>query len=727
MSLFRQRITISLVTCISLASAIAQNPSSIIAPEGVTRLDEVVVTGSPIGRSAFDLAQPVSTLSGAPLKLKLGPTLGETLSGEPGVAASSYTAGASRPIIRGLADDRVLVLQNGTDIFDVSSLSPDHNPSLQPLNAQSIEVVRGPATILYGSSAIGGVVNVLDRRIPTTVPSPVAGEIDGRFSSGTMERSGSANFDLRATEHLVFHLDGTLLRTDNLRVPGRVFSPRIREGVGEVRRERGNQYGGYPEHLVPNTSIKSQDFGIGTSYIWDKGYLGFAFSQYLAEYGVPDGGDPLDDPAEFPARVKLDIHKRRYEVRSSIQDPLPWLSGANFKLSYTEYKHNELDDNIVGSTFKTHGLDARVELLHHAIGKLEGSLGFQGIYRTLGVYGDEAFLRPNQTATGAAFIFEELNLQPVRFQMGARVEYDRVHLGSDDPAFTSLTRGAETSRDFVPLSGALGVIYDFTKEANAALTVRYSERAPTAEELFARGPHDATFQYLIGEPDLPKEKVLGFDLSVRKRSGFVTGSASAFYNHFFDFIDFAGTGAIEDDLNVFQYAEKRADFFGGEGQMAFHFLPAHVPVQKGDGKSVKEIVSQERTDGEMLNPNDLFLEVNASYVHAQDETTDHPLGRIPPLRFGAAVGYQSPAFGARIEVVRTDSQTRHAEFETATEGYTFLNASLTYTFRRGPLAYDFYVRGSNLTDEVARDHTSFLKDVLPLQGRSVTVGVRASF
>lgn len=721
--------TLSVLTVFSFtsfASAFAQDTSS----AAVTLLDEVVVSGSPIDRSAFDLAQPVSILSGEPLKMKLGPTLGETLSGQPGVSASSYTAGASRPIIRGLADHRVLVLQNGTDISDVSSLSPDHNPSLQPLTAQSIEVVRGPATILFGSSAIGGVVNVLDRRIPTAAPAqPVAGEINGRFSSGTLERSESASFDLRATDHLVFHLDGTLLRTDNLRVPGHAFSPRTRQEMGEVRRQRGNRYGGDPEHLVPNTSIKSQDFGLGASYIGEKGYLGFSFSQYLAEYGVPDGGDPIGDPAEVPARVKLDIRKRRYEVRSALQDPLPWLTGANFRMSYTEYKHNELEDNLVGATFKTHGLDSRLELLHVPIGKLEGSLGFQGSYRTLGVYGDEAFLRPNQTTQGAAFLFEEINLQPVRFQMGARVEYHRVHIGSDDPKFTSLTRDADTTRDFMPVSGALGVIYGFANETNAALTVRYSERAPAAEELFANGPHDATFQFLLGEPGLPKERVLGLDLSVRKKAGFVTGSLSAFYNHFFNFIDFAAAGAVEDDLTVFRYANKQADFYGGEGQVAFHFLPATstVPAQRGDGKSVKEIVTKEQAGGAVPNPNDLYLEVNASYVRAQDETTDRPLGRIPPLRFGGAIGYQSPGFGARIEVLRTESQTRHAEFETGTEGYTLLNAGLTYTLQRGPVAYDFYVRGTNLTDEAAREHTSFLKDVLPLQGRSVTVGVRASF
>lgn len=726
----RQPLSVSILSLL-LASPLAAQTAPSTPVDSTTRLDEVVVTASPLGRSAFDSAQPVSTLSGTPLKLKLGPTLGETLNGQPGVSASAYTPGASRPIIRGLSDNRVLVLQNGTDVFDVSNLSPDHGPSVQPLNAQSIEVVRGPATILYGSSAIGGVVNVLDRRIPTVVPTgPVSGEINGRFSSGTLERSSSANFDIRATDHLVFHLDGTILRTDNLRVPGYAFSERKRREIGEVRRERGSQYGGDPEHLVPNTSVKSQDYGIGVSYVGERGYLGFAFSQFINEYGIPDGGDFIDDPTEFPGRVKLDINKRRYELRGSLQDPLPWFTGANFKAAYTEYKHHELDDNIVASTFRTRGLDSRLELVHQPVGKWEGSLGFQGTYRTLGVYGSEAFLRPNQTAQGAAFVFEELNLSPVRFQFGARVEYQRTHIGSDDPEFTSLQRGDKREQDFVPISGAAGLIYDLNQETNIAFTTRYSERAPSPEELFARGPHEATFQYLVGNPDIGKERVLGLDLSLRKRSGFITGSLSAFYNHFFDYIDFQDTGVLfEDDLPVFNYANKRASFFGGEAQVAFHLLPQTVsaPVQRGDGKSVKELVSKEVANSEMPNPHDLYVEFSGDYVQAEDETEDRSLGRITPLRYGGALGYQSPKVGARVEVLRVNRQDRTAEFESETEGYTFLNVSLSYNFQTGPLNCDLYVKGTNLTDEEGRDHTSFLKDVLPLQGRSVTVGVRTTF
>lgn len=691
------------------------------------QMEEVVVTASPLGRSAFDSAQPVSILSGNDLKLKLAPTLGETLRNEPGVASSNFTAGASRPIIRGLTDHRVVVLNNGTDIFDVSDLSPDHTPSVSPLLSQAIDIIRGPATILYGSSAIGGVVNVIDNRIPTSVPEqPIKGEFDTRFVSSTLERSGAASFDIRATDHLVFHLDGSILRSDDEHIPDYALSDRLRSELSPEQRARGGQFGGDPRHIIPNTSVFTRDFGIGASYVWDKGYIGIAFNQFLSVYGVPD--DPeVDDPTARPERTRLDVTKRQYSLRAAINDPLPWLVSGNFKFTYSDYQHLEIDGDTVGSIFKTRGFDSRLELVHQPIGQVEGSFGFQGTYKELGVFGDESFLQPTQTLQLAGFVFEEVKLDPVRIQIGGRVEYQRVHVGSDDPDLTSLTSGDRQTREFVPLSAALGAIYDFTKDTNLALTVRYSERAPTAEELFARGSHDATFQFLVGDPNLPKEKVLGVDLTLRKKAGRITGSIGGFYNHFFDYVDFTNTGAVEDDLAVFDYANKSAEFYGGEGVVAYHFLPLEVtvPTQHGDGKSVKEIVTGERET--VPNPHDFYFELRADYVHAQDLTDNTPLPRIPPLRYGAALGYQGPALGARVAVLRVQRQNRVSEFETATPGYTSLDADISYTFTKGPVTYDLYLRGTNLLDQTERDHTSFLKDVLPLPGRGITVGLRATF
>jgi iron complex outermembrane receptor protein len=358
---------------------------------------------------------------------------------------------------------------------------------------------------------------------------------------------------------------------------------------------------------------------------------------------------------------------------------------------------------------------------------VEGSIGAQGSYRNLSVLGEAPFLQPTHTLQLALFDFEELKLERWRFQLGARAEFNRVSIDSSDPALTSLRPGDSTQKTFVPLSVAAGIIYDITPDTNAALTLRYSERAPTAEELFANGPHDATFQFLFGDPNLAMEKVLGLDLSLRKKEGKVTGSVSAYYNHFFNFIDFNNTGAIQDNLPVYDYAGKRADFWGGEALVDYHLLPRTVTqtVQPA-AMDVKSVVAP-GGGTETANPNDLYIELKGDYVHAQNLTDGEPLPRISPARATAAVAYASPKYGARLEVQHVFAQNRVASLETPTAGYTFLNADVSYNFANGPVNYSFYIRGVNLTNAVARDHTSFLKDVLPLSGVGVMFGIRATF
>ena len=339
--------TIALILLLSAAAATAQNtsaPSPTPSPEAVTSNGEataerVVVSGGEIGRSATDSAQPVTILNENNLKLRTEPTLGDTLANEPGIAASDFTAGASRPIIRGLADNRVRVLNDSTEVFDVSNLSPDHAPSVSPLLSQSIEVIRGPATILFGSGAIGGVVNVVDDRIPVEAPpTPLSGEADGRFNSADLERSGAVAVNIAPTSHIVLHIDGSLVRTDDRSIPGYALDERIRAELTPAQRHN-DDFGGNPHGTVPNTMIETKDYAAGGSYVWDKGYFGASFTQFLSYYGVPD--DPeVDEPGVPPARVHLNVDKKQVNVRSSVVDPLPWFSSANLKFVYTDYIHD---------------------------------------------------------------------------------------------------------------------------------------------------------------------------------------------------------------------------------------------------------------------------------------------------------------------------------------------------------------------------------------------------
>jgi iron complex outermembrane recepter protein len=708
-------------------TAASPSPTPTASPPGVAEAERVVVSGGEIERSETDKAQPVTILSENELKLRTEPTLGDTLATEPGVAASGYTAGSSRPVIHGQADNRVRVLNNGTELFDVSNLSPDHAPSVSTLLSESIEIVHGPATILYGSGAIGGVVNVTDNVIPVEQPAEsLSGEANARFDSADLERSGAMALTLSPFKHLVIHAEGSILRTDDRSIPGFALDKRIRsELTPEQRHDDG--FGGNPFGEVPNTFVKTEDFGFGASYVWDKGYIGASYSRFLSEYGVPDNPE-AGEPGVPPQPVHLDVRKDQYNVRSSIVEPFPWFSVANLKFVYTDYKHDEIDGEAVGATFKAKGVDSRIELLHQPIGPMEGSIGSQVFYKDLSVLGEEAFLQPTETLAIAGFLFEEVKLTPVRLQLGVRVEHDSVSIDSSNPELTSLTSPSQKDQDFLPVSGAVGALYDFVQGWQLALNLNYSQRAPTVEELFARGPHEATFQFIIGDPTLDVEINRTVDLSLRKTEGVVTGFISGFYTRYDGFIDFTPTGNFEDGLQVFIYTPKNAEFYGAEGRVDCHLLPLTVTraSEPAGSKSVKDII----TGGEKTtekNPNDLYLRLQADYVHAQDVDTGEPLPRITPFRYGISLNYEGEHWSASIEGQRVDAQNSVAQFETTTPGYTFLNASIGYKFRWGRTYNYLYARGTNLLDAEARDHLSFLKEVMPLPGRGVVVGLRTTF
>jgi iron complex outermembrane receptor protein len=684
------------------------------------------VSGGEIESSETDKAQSVTILSEDNLKLQTQPTLGDTLATQPGVGGSGFAAGASRPVIRGQADNRIRVLNNGTEVFDVSNLSPDHAPSVSTLLSQSIEVVRGPATILYGSGAIGGVVNVTDNLIPVEQPpTTLSGEVDARFNSVDLERSGAMALTLSPFKHFVIHAEGSLLRTDDRSIPGFALDQRIRaELTPEQRHDNG--FWGNPFGTVPNTMVETKDFGIGASYVWDKGYFGASYTRFLSYYGVPN--DPeTDEPGVPPARVHLNVRKDQYNVRSSVVDPLPWFSVANLKFVYTDYKHDELDNNKVGVTFKTNGFDSRIELVHQPIGPFQGSIGSQVFYKELSVLGGEAFLQPTQALAAAGFLFEEVKLNPVRIQFGMRVESNSVSIDSSDPELTSLTSPSQKDQEFLPVSGAAGAIYDFASDWQLALNLAYSQRAPTPEELFARGPHDATFQFIIGDPNLDVEINRSVDLSLRRTAGRVTGFISGFYTSYDGFIDFTPTGVFEEGLQVFIYTPKQATFYGGEGRVDFHLLPLEITraIEPSDSKSVKNVIMGGEETAQK-NPNDLYLRLQADYVHAEDSSGE-PLPRITPFRWGVSLNYESEHWTASIEGWLVDSQNRVAEFETTTPNYTFFNVSAGYKFQAWRTYNYLYVRATNLLDAEGRDHLSFLKEVFPLPGRGVVVGLRSTF
>ena len=675
--------------------AFAQNAP---APAPDTLLDAVVVTASPLPRTLFEQAQSVSILNGDRLTLALQPTLGETLSGVPGVSSTYFGPAASRPILRGLDGDRIRVLQNGSNTIDASATSVDHAVSFDPVSIESVEVVRGPATLLYGSNAIGGVVNVLDNRIPDErIGVPMRGTIDGRYGSVNAERGGAFTLEGGAGG-LACHFEGYKRATDELHIPGFARSERLRR-LDPLKAGEKEAY-----RVLPNSDLRTEGLSGGASYIWDKGYLGLAYSGFHTNYGTV---------AE--REVTIDMEQRRWDFRGTFFTPFAHVLSIKYSLGISDYEHTEFVGAIVGTKFENEGYDGRVELKHDKLGPLEGAIGYQTEKSNFSALGEEAFLPPVETGVNSIFIFEEAACDPFRVQIGVR--YDHITVDSETaPGF-----GPGQGRTFDNVSASAGLIYTPVEGYAIALNAAFTQRAPTYQELFANGPHIATKAFEIGNPDLPTEKSFSLDLSLRKKTGRVTGAVSLFYNRFTDFIGQFANGAVvageEDDLPVYDYRATDADFFGGEVEVSLHLLepgPDDEPAPVKDGKSI--------TAPAQVRPV-LDLVLKADCVHARSD----PLPRIPPFRASAALEYQYRGFSAGIEGHYAARQDRTSDFELPTDRSFLLSANIGYRITLGTTEANFYVKGVNLTDAEARLHTSFLKDIAPLGGRGVVCGMKFAF
>jgi iron complex outermembrane receptor protein len=691
-------------TVLALAASTPFLTSLPASAQSADLLDDIVVTASPDERTLFQQVQPATVLKGDELQLSLQPTLGETLSQQPGVSSTYFGPGASRPIIRGLGDDRVRVLQNGTSVLDVSNVSPDHAVATDPLSIHSIEVVRGPATLLYGPNTIGGVVNVIDNRIPMerfTGPWP-----SGSFATslGTADDSESVSGELTFGKGpLVFHLDGFSRETEDLAIPGFARSARLRAteplAPGETE----------PYGILPNSASESKGAGIGASYVWDKGYFGLSYSGIDSLYGTVAEPD-----------VTIDLRQRRWDFRGAFHSPASWIKEIDYKFGHSDYAHTEFEGAERGTEFLIEGYNGRAEVLHEKLGPFEGAFGFETQDSEFSALGAEAFLPSVENRTNSLFVFEEIPLGKTRLQFGAR--YDRQTNETEaNPAF-----GPGLEREFDAFSTSAGIVYNPTPDYAVALSLAYTQRPPTYVELFANGPHVATGTFEIGDPNLDTEDSFSIDLSLRKKAGWVTGSASVFYYRFENFISLAPTGTDFTDpdsgelIPIFAYDAVGADFHGGEIETTFHLIEPAVAEEATDPKATLPAPSR-------FSSQRLDLTLRADYTHAENRDTSQPLPRIPPFRATAALDYQLNGWGARLEGQYAAHQDRHDLNELPTDAYVLINAALSYKVALGDVDTTFYLKGVNLTDEEARQSTSILKDIAPLAGRGLVAGVRAEF
>lgn len=673
----------------------------------LTRLyqgEEIVVSVGPGALRRSELARVTDVVGGRELATTVRSTLGETLEGRPGLSATYFGPGASRPVIRGLGGDRVRVLESGVGAGDAAATSPDHAVSTEPLAADRIEILRGPATLLYGSSAVGGVVNVVDGRIPREPADRlVTGSIRGLGGTVSDELTGAITIE-GGTGAVAWHLSGLRRETDDYGIPGSAVIEEEHADAGEEgEAHEDEEPGEEPFGVLPNSFVETTRGAVGLSYVGETGYLGVAFSGYDKLYGVPGGHEHAheeEDPhaaEEEPGAgeedeevVQIDVQQRRIDLESAWRFDSRLLNGLKVRLGVADYRHFELEGPEIGTRFTNDEWEGRVEL-HHRLGGGTGTLGLQVGSRDFAAVGEEAFVPPSETDRIGVFLFEDLGEGPLRYQLGAR--YERQDVAADLAAAPAL--------DHEGLSLSAGLVWQPEERIGLALSLSRSTKLPTAEELFSNGPHLATRSFEVGNPDLGEEVALGGDLSLRLLGGPMTGELTGFVTRFDDFIFQSFTDEEEDDLPVLVYDQADALFVGYEAKAAYHFL------EEGGA--------------------DLELGVWSDYVRAELVEEDAPLPRIPPLRIGARLGYLDAAWMGSLGVRRVFEQDRTAAFESPTEGYTMLDASLGYSFTVGRFVHGLTLSAANLGDEEARSHVSFLKEVAPLPGREVRLSYRVAF
>ena len=663
------------------------------APPTAGSLPPVTVSASGLQLGANEMTTPTAVLEGDELVRRREATLGETLGNEPGITSSHFGAGASRPIIRGMDGPRVKVLSDGAELHDASTISPDHAVASEPLLATQIEVLRGPSALVYGGGAVGGVVNVLDGKVPTAIPQKgIEGSAELRANTGAGEGAGAFSLTGGAG-NLAVHVEG------------------VARDAGDYRVGKGWAPDGEPTRKVPGSFNRTDTGSVGLSWVGDRGYLGAAYTRQAARYGLPghnhsfegchthgnhlhcgahDEEDGHDHGAEEHGDVPVvDLRSERLDIRGELRNPFTGFSALRLRAGVTDYVHDEVEDGTIATTFKNKAYDTRIELQHEPIAGFKGVVGLQTSQRKFSAIGEEAYVQPTVTRKTGLFVLEEYRLNDWygdwRFE--AALRHDRQTAKAE-------TSGIERSHNGT--SASLGAVWKFMPGYQIGTSFTRASRAPSAEELYARGLHMATSTYERGNANLRSETSQNIDLSLKKTSGDTTFGVSVFRNRISNYI-YGRTLDEVDGLQLLQYSQADATFTGIEGQV-------RQRVTRNMGVTLFGDTVRAKLDGGGLLP------------------------RIPANRAGLRLDANWNAWEGQVEWVQVARQNRVAAFETATPGYGMLNLGVSY---RGQLSsgtpWQVYLKANNLTDRLAYAHTSFIKTPAPLMGRNVTVGVRVAF
>ena len=717
-------------------------------------VENIVVTASVLGSSVLESVTPVSVIDEYKLRKIQAETLGETLKNTPGVHSTYFGPVASSPVIRGNDGPRVKIVQNGLDVSDVSRIGPDHNVAANSTSATQVEVLRGPATLQYGSGAIGGVVNVVDNRIPREVPTSLEGDVEANYATVNDGKFGRFNLT-GGQNNIAFHVDGFKRKTDDADIPG----------YASVMPDEDEQPGTLESSAMDTTNITA-----GLSLVDEEGYFGFSVEKLDNFYGVPghhhhheeeehdEAEGEEHDHEEEEGGTNLDVDMTRYQAAGEWYSPFKGISSLKFGAAYTDYEHVEIEDGQVGTRFTNQGSDIRLAATHADIDAWHGVFGLQYHNSDYAAEGDEAYTPPTETESMALFLVEQKKFGSVILELGGRLERTTYNADSIDFELevAELSEGQEEEHHdeeegheneheheehelafnfdeyaFTSSSLSAGVNWEYTPGYSVALTLSRNERAPSMQELFSAGQHLATQTFEVGlvydmdeEGEVSenlrsvKEEVSNnIDVTFRKFSGDSGYTLSFFYNQADDYIYQSATGltalshAHEEEENGVDEIEAH-DEHAEEGTPVYYFNQDDATIYGMEAEGFVDLNLNWR------------ISVFGDYIRAKIDSDNLP--RIPPLRLGSTISYEGEALSSELSVVWYDDQTKTTEYETSTEGYTLVNASVDYRLS-DTQDWTVYVRANNLFDKEARVHTSFLKDQTPLPGRNFTLGTRFSF
>ncbi len=653
-------------------------PVMVFAAESVETLEAMTVHAS--SPQSAETVLPVSTLSGDELRLKADATLGETLKNEPGISSQSFGPGVGQPVIRGQSGARVQVLQNSLGSLDVSSLSPDHANSTESLWAEKIEIIRGPATLLYGSGAIGGIVNVQDNRIPDALPEHILqGAIEQRYNTVNEGKSTAFKLD-GGVSRLAWHLDGFYRDSIDMQIPGYAIAGKNAGSKGRLQ----------------NSGTRARSGTAGFSWVGDQGFIGVSVNHLDNHYGIP--------PAEDGEAVQIAMRQTRYDMKAEVSQPFAFAEKFSARLSYTDYQHKELETGVASNVFTQSGFTGRMELVQKPWAVFDhGVLGVQTRNSRFSAIGAEAIVPASDINAFSFFSVQDIDTENISYELGLRIEQQWIQ--PDNAAETSHT----------PVSFSAAAIWNGSEENNVSLSFTRGQRAPGVQELFANGPHLATGNYIIGNSGLTEETSHAIELGFHFQHEDLQADINLYQNWVQDYITQVNTGGFFNQatdsfvvtcagsscLPVFRTQQRNAEFQGFEFQLK-------MPLTQLAGGRLESQWFSDYVRGRFSGGGDV--------------------PRMPPLRYGMGLSWDNNDWLMEMRITRAEKQRHPGLNETATAGYWLLNMTAQYQLEWDEKrSVKFFVKANNLLDEDIRYSVSYLRQFAPQAGRGAMMGIRVTF